>query len=166
MRGAERIAVVANVPAMPFKGLKMIRCGKTSQTAIAAMSLLAERYDAGETALSSVEIARLRNLSAPLVAKLLSTLSTAGLVDGTRGPGGGYWLARPPAEISLQDIVLVFEREHDMIMCPFGPDWCGHHDPCPMHDTLIALDEQWSTYLRDTNLAIFHAQSSRATKRR
>lgn len=133
----------------------MIRCGKTAQTAIAAASLLAERYDGGETALSSLEIARRRNLSAPLVAKLLSTLSTAGLVDGFRGPGGGYWLARPPSEISLKDIVEVFEKEQEMIMCPFGPGWCGNNAPCPMHETLSALDGQWTRYLNETNLAIF-----------
>ena len=143
------------MPLNPFNGLKMIRCGKTAQTAIAAVSLLAEHYDGGETALSSVEIARRRNISPPLVAKLLSTLSTAGLVDGTRGPGGGYWLARPPAEISLQDIVSVFEKEHDMIMCPFGPGWCGHNDPCPMHHKLVELDREWSSYLVDTHLGIF-----------
>ena len=143
------------MPLIAFKGLKMIRCGKTAQTAIAAASLLAECYDGGETALSSVEIARRRNISPPLVAKLLSTLSTAGLIDGSRGPGGGYWLARPPETISLQDIVSVFEKEHDMIMCPFGPGWCGSHDPCPMHNSLVALDRQWSAYLTETNLRIF-----------
>jgi Rrf2 family transcriptional regulator, iron-sulfur cluster assembly transcription factor len=142
----------------------MIRCGKTAQTAIAAASLLAECYDGGETALSSLEIARRRNISLPLVAKLLSTLSTAGIVDGTRGPGGGYWLARPPKDIALVDIVSVFEKEHDTIMCPFGPGWCGNHEPCPMHHTLMALDQQWSTYLSETNLGIFQRSSAPAAR--
>lgn len=143
----------------------MIRCGKTAQTAIAAASLLAECYDGGETTLSSLEIAKRRNISLPLVAKLLSTLSTAGIVEGTRGPGGGYWLARPPKEIALVDIVSVFEKEQDTIMCPFGPGWCGNHEPCPMHDTLMALDQQWSAYLSETNLGIFQRSKAAAAPR-
>lgn len=142
----------------------MIRCGKTAQTAIAAASLLAESYDEGKTALSSIEIARRRNISAPLVAKLLSTLSTAGIIDGTRGPGGGYWLARPPKDITLQHIVEVFEKEHESIMCPFGPGWCGNNEPCPLHDTLDTLNREWHAYLNDTNLGVFQRKPAPAEK--
>lgn len=133
----------------------MIRCGKTAQTAISIMSLLAERYDDGETRLSSPEISRLRGQPTTLVAKLLTLLSSAGLVLGTRGPGGGYWLARRPEDIRLQEIVEVFEREQDKILCPFGPNWCGNNEPCPMHDSLAEMDRQWNSYLRETHLGIF-----------
>lgn len=133
----------------------MFRCGKTSQTAIACASLLAECYDAGKTRLSSPEIAKRRELPAPLVAKVLTVLSTAGIVDGTRGPGGGYWLSRNPETISLAQIVAAFEKEQDRMLCPFGPNWCGHNDPCPMHDSIVEMDRQWTDYLRSTNLAVF-----------
>ena len=133
----------------------MLRCGKTSQTAIAAMSLLAQRYDGGRTRLSSLDIAAARQLPVPLVAKLLTSLSTAGLVSGTRGPGGGYWLSVPPEAIALADIVSVFEKDIDRMLCPFGPHWCGTGDPCPMHDSLTAFDAQWAEYLNETKLSVF-----------
>ncbi|MFT3867048.1 MAG: Rrf2 family transcriptional regulator [Nibricoccus sp.] len=136
----------------------MLRCGKTAQTAIAAMSALAERYDAGKTVLSSLDIAKDRNLPQPLIAKLLTTLSTGGLVDGTRGPGGGYWLAKAPSRISLADIAELFEKESEGIMCPFGPDWCGKGEPCPLHNELVAMNEQWETFMRKTTLAVFSAK--------
>ena len=98
----------------------MLRCGKTAQTAISAMSLLAERFAGGETRLSSEDVASNRNLPKPLVAKVLTILSTAGLVNGTRGPGGGYWLAKSPEAITLADITGRFEREFEGILCPFG----------------------------------------------
>lgn len=119
------------------------------------MSLLAERYDAGKTRLSSEDVAAVRKLPQPLVAKVLSTLSTAGLVNGTRGPGGGYWLARPPREISLADISARFEKESEGMMCPFGPEWCGNGDPCPMHDDILEMGRQWDDYMRNTTLAVF-----------
>ncbi len=141
----------------------MIRFGKTAQTAISAMSLLAEVYDGGKTKLSSLEIAERRGLPQPVVAKVLTIVSSLGLVDGTRGPGGGYWLRKPPEKIALLDIVEEFERQDSRIMCPFGPDWCGHGAPCPMHDSLARMDNEWTTYLRDTRLSVF--QKTAAAKR-
>lgn len=139
----------------------MVRFGKVAQTAIAAMSLLAERYDGGETKLSSGDIAAARHLPQPIVAKVLTTLSSLGLVDGTRGPGGGYWLKKRPEQISLLDIVAEFERTDAGIMCPFGPQWCGTGDPCPMHDSLLKLAGEWQHYLEGTRLDIFQARTSR-----
>ncbi len=140
----------------------MIRFGKTAQTAVSAMSLLAEVYDGGKTKLSSAEIAERRDLPQPVVAKVLTIVSSLGLVDGTRGPGGGYWLKKTPDKISLLDIAQEFERQDDRIMCPFGPNWCGKGEPCPMHDSLVRQDEEWTSYLRDTRLSVFQKP---ATKR-
>lgn len=137
----------------------MLRCGKTAQTAISAMSLLAERFDAGLTRLSSEDVATARRLPQPLVAKVLTTLSTAGLVNGTRGPGGGYWLAKEPGDITLADITERFERDFPAILCPFGPGWCGCHDPCPLHDDLAEANRRWDRYLRTTTLAVFAPKS-------
>lgn len=40
---------------------------------------------------------------------ILTQLRRAGLVRSQRGPDGGFWLARPAAEISLADIIRVIE---------------------------------------------------------
>lgn len=135
-----------------------MKFGKTAQTGISVISLLAEDFPKGKVVRSSADIAEVRHLPQPLVAKVLTTLSTAGLVDGTRGPGGGYWLAKPPAEISLHRVVTVFEKAEKGLMCPFGPQWCGHGDPCPMHDKLVALKADWEAYLTTTTLDIFVRQ--------
>jgi Rrf2 family protein len=141
----------------------MLRCGKTAQTAISATSLLAERYDAGRTKLSSEEVAKKRRLPRPLVAKVLTTLSAAGILSGTRGPGGGYWLARTPDTISLADITERFERESAEVMCPFGPGWCGKNQPCPLHGALSEINERWDRYLRETTLAVFTKKTAPAS---
>ena len=142
----------------------MLRCGKTAQTAISAMSLLAERYDAGTTRLSSEDVATARQLPKPLVAKVLSILSTAGLVNGTRGPGGGYWLAKPPREIALVDICSCFQKGAEALMCPFGPGWCGNGDPCPMHDAIVEMSRQWEEYMERTTLALFQPKKRHAAR--
>lgn len=132
----------------------MFRYGKTAQNAISAMSYLAEVYNEDKR-LSSLDIAKKRELSKPLVAKLLVVLSQADLVAGAPGPGGGYALARDPSEISLLEIVSLFEKNEDRMMCPFGPNWCGHRDPCPLHDELVAMNDQMYQFLAGTKLDSF-----------
>jgi Rrf2 family protein len=132
----------------------MFRYGKTAQNAVSAMSYLAEVYT-GRSRLSSLDIADRRNISKPLVAKLLVVLSQAGLVNGAPGPSGGYALARDPSQISLLEIVSLFEKVEDRSMCPFGPDWCGNGDPCPLHDQLVALNDRMYQFLAGTKLDAF-----------
>ncbi len=114
---------------------RMFGYGKMSANAVAAVSALAERYPE-KVRLSSLEIAKNRNLSQPLVAKVLTILSQHGLVEGSRGPGGGYRLTRHPKNITVLDIVELFEGHRDTNSCPFGPGWCGVGEKCPLHDTL------------------------------
>jgi Rrf2 family transcriptional regulator, iron-sulfur cluster assembly transcription factor len=133
----------------------MIRYGKSTQNAIAAMSRLSEAYHGG-LRLSSHDIAESRDLSRTLIAKLLTQLSQARLVSGTTGPGGGYTLARPPTEISLYDIAAVFERVADKLACPFGPNWCGTGKRCPMHDKFTKLDDDFEHFLKTATLDIFN----------
>jgi Rrf2 family iron-sulfur cluster assembly transcriptional regulator len=98
---------------------------KLVQAGIAAVSYLAA-VDSESRLAGSAEIAESREISRTLVAKILTILSRAGIVAGTPGPSGGYRLARPAGEISLLDVVRVFEDLDDRVMCPFGPNWCGH----------------------------------------
>ena len=127
---------------------------KASQNAIAAMSRLAELYHESSAVASSRDIADSRNLPGPIVAKILPVLSRGGLISGSPGPGGGYRLSRPPAEISLHDITDLFERDA-ATACPYGPGWCGTGEPCPLHNSLMAVQHIIDEYLRNTTLAVF-----------
>ncbi|MFV0414948.1 MAG: RrF2 family transcriptional regulator [Chthoniobacterales bacterium] len=118
----------------------MLSYSKLAQTGIAAVSYLAEISPENRLA-GSAEIAEKRHLSRTLVAKILTKLSAANIVFGKSGPTGGYQLARPPAEITLLDVIKVFENPDNKVMCPFGPNWCGIGPTCPAHDTLFNLHE-------------------------
>jgi Rrf2 family protein len=132
---------------------RMIR-QKATLNAIAAMSRLAELYGQPAGLVSSREIAESRNLPVPVVGKILTDLSRAGLVHGSPGPNGGYRLSRPPAEISLYDVAVLFERESEL-QCPFGPGWCGNRERCPLHDSLAAMNQIFQDYIKNTTFAAF-----------
>jgi Rrf2 family iron-sulfur cluster assembly transcriptional regulator len=130
--------------------------GKTAQTAIAAVSRLAEVYDSRKPVkLNSAEIATVRDLSQPVVAKVLTILSQAGIVNGSPGPGGGYWLRRTPASVNLYEVVSLFERLEENVSCPFGPAYCGNGPHCPMHHDLLAIREHIITFLKSITFAKF-----------
>lgn len=132
--------------------------GKTSGNAIAVMSYLAANPKRRS---GSAEIADARGISRPLAAKLLTQLATGGLVAGHPGPGGGYTLARPAEEIRLIDIASLFEHTDAPTLCPFGHDWCGKGDPCPLHDAIAEIQNTNRRFLEDTHLAVFAAEGAR-----
>lgn len=119
----------------------MFTYSKLAQAGIAAVSYLAAVSSEKRLA-GSAEITESRQLSRQLVAKILTLLSSAGLVEGKPGPTGGYQLARPASEITLLDVVRVFEDPQDRVMCPFGPNWCGVGPNCPLHFTLLEMHQK------------------------
>jgi len=129
--------------------------GKSTENAIAAMSRLAEVWDGGTTLLSATQIAENRKLQKPFVSKILSNLSQAGLVQGTRGPGGGFKLSRAPSEITLHDVYLVFERENESTNCPFGGGICGVGLSCVLHENLVELQDSKREFLKNTSFEQF-----------
>ncbi|WP_448659668.1 RrF2 family transcriptional regulator [Sphingomonas sp. CJ99] len=56
-------------------------------------------------------------LPLPTVQKLVSRLSAAGLIESSRGTGGGFRLSRPPAAITLADIIEAIEGPIAMTAC-------------------------------------------------
>ena len=54
------------------------------------------------------------SVSLPMVAKILNRLVQGGVAASRPGPGGGYSLARPAAEIRLMEIVALSGREREV----------------------------------------------------
>lgn len=126
--------------------------GKTASNAIAVMSYLAAT---APQRVRSAVIAKARDISPVFTAKLLTQLAGAGLVSGQPGPGGGYTLAKPPAEIRLMDVVTLFEQIDERSRCPYGAHWCGKGAPCPLHDTITDMIATNRNYLQNTRLSVF-----------
>ena len=133
--------------------------GKATETAMAAMGYLAERYDEDER-VSAADIAEARHLQGPFVSKILTELARAGLVVGTRGPGGGFRLARDPDDIHLNEVSELFERDTGDA-CPFGGGVCGEGEPCPLHDKFAAVRKAADRILHKTTFGVFRRKRSK-----
>jgi len=90
----------------------------------------AARHCGGER-VSAGQLAEETHLPAPTVQKLVSRLSSAGLLRSTRGVGGGLKLARPPAAITLADIIEAVEGPIALTACvEEGRADCTLEDAC------------------------------------
>jgi Rrf2 family protein len=86
-----------------------MRFSAKAQYACVAMVELACNY--GErTPVHLKTIAEGHGISQRFLVQILLQLKASGLVDSTRGAAGGYQLAKPPAEISLADIVGAIDQ--------------------------------------------------------
>ncbi|QTR49864.1 Rrf2 family transcriptional regulator [Candidatus Thiothrix anitrata] len=79
------------------------------QHAIMAMLTLAIHDNTGAMRLGDIAIQQ--GISLSYLEQIFARLRNGGLVEGIRGPGGGYRLARPAEEISLAEIATVAEQE-------------------------------------------------------
>ncbi|APX88739.1 Rrf2 family transcriptional regulator [Brevirhabdus pacifica] len=80
--------------------MKLSTKGRYAMVALADLAARAE----GELT-SLVAISKRQDISLPYLEQLFVKLRRAGLVESVRGPGGGYRLARPAAEIRVADIL-------------------------------------------------------------
>ena len=66
---------------------------------------------------SSEEISGATGIARPYLVRILATLSNKGIVVSKKGTGGGYALARPPAEISLKEVMRAIDGPVAPLAC-------------------------------------------------
>ena len=88
------------------------------------------------------EIAVSENIPGHFLSKILNELTHKGFVQGTRGPGGGFVLARPANEILVMDVITSIDGADSISRrCVLGLDDCSDDQPCPLHDTCKGFKE-------------------------
>lgn len=115
-----------------------------------ALVELATRWKKGPTLLR--DIARRQNISLPYLARLMSPLVTAGLVRSTRGAHGGVWLAKPPGDIKLSEVVRLLEGPVSPMECVTNSDGCPQSDLCATRDVWSELERAMNRLLTSTTL--------------
>ena len=106
------------------------------------------------------EIARQMDVPEDFLAKILKTLVDQGLVKSTRGPHGGYALARNPADVSFLDVIEAVEGPVALNVCLDGEDACGHSTSCTMVDVWRQGQERMLDVYRQSKLADLAFKSS------
>lgn len=98
------------------------------------------------------DIALCQDISLSYLEQLFARLRRAGLVEGVRGPGGGYRLGRPIDRITVADIITAVDEPLDTTRCG-GHQNCYHGDRCLTHELWRELNEHIAEFLNGVTLA-------------
>ena len=89
---------------------------------------LARHYNRGPVQIG--EISKRQDISVKYLEQLIRPLKQANLVTSVRGPKGGHLLAKKPADISLGQVVRLFEGQSELVECISHPEKCAMSQDC------------------------------------
>jgi Rrf2 family protein len=112
---------------------------------------LAGHYQKGPVFLR--DIARSQEISEKYLGQIAIDLKLAHLIDGFRGAHGGYVLTKPPSEIRVYDIVVVFEGDLALVECARDPSLCNRASHCIAHEVWHKLGQVMTETLEAITLA-------------
>ncbi len=134
-----------------------------------ALAVLAENY--GKGTVSAKEISEREDISTSFLEQLLAQLRRKGLVKGVRGPGGGFKLVKPPADILISDIVEALEGPVCVARCLVeeedpAAETCERFDDCPAVPLLRKLEEDLNSVLNSYRLSDLQTMSRKKANRK
>ncbi len=115
-----------------------------------ALLELALRYKEGPVPLK--DIARSQQVSVWYLEHLITPLIAAGIIRSTRGAKGGVWLAKPPEEIRLSEIIQLLEGSTAPVECVNNPETCSRSESCVTRDIWDELKKAIDGVLESTTL--------------
>ena len=118
--------------------------------AVSAMVDLTMR--GGKNPITLASISERQKISLSYLEQLFGKLRRSKIVESVRGPGGGYYLARPGSKITVAEIVRAVDEPMDVTGCGGRGDCLGDEQPCITHELWMGLSEKIYSYLGEVTL--------------
>ncbi len=96
------------------------------------------------------------------LSKVMGTLKSQGMVSSSRGPHGGYSLAKDPAAITLREVARVFDGDRTECSCLLAYGSCGDCVRCPMRGLWDNNRMAISRFLDDVTIGALAARAGLA----
>ncbi|HMT94166.1 Fe-S cluster assembly transcription factor [uncultured Thiothrix sp.] len=129
-----------------------MRLSTKGRYAVTAMMDLAIHDYEGPVTLA--DISNCQGISLSYLEQLFAKLRKSGLVEGVRGPGGGYRLGKPAGQISIADIIAAVDENIDATRCK-GSEDCHGGEKCLTHQLWTDLSKSLYEFLDSLTLASF-----------
>lgn len=114
----------------------------TTRYAIRAVIYLALNNESS-TKIGIKQISKELDIPTPFLGKILQSLAKHKLLSSTKGPHGGFGLAKDPFQISLMDIVEIIDGLDNFNSCILGLPSCTEDNAhCPIHKNYAGIREQ------------------------
>jgi Rrf2 family nitric oxide-sensitive transcriptional repressor len=130
-----------------------------SQTAEYALRAIVYLADQGDSPRTTQQIAVVTHVPPGYLAKVMQSLSRAGLVSSQRGLYGGFVLAQSAKTLTVLDVVQAIDPLRRIESCPLGLE--GHLSLCPLHRRLDSAVVMVEKALRESTIAELLAESAK-----
>jgi len=127
----------------------LLRISDAASLAFHAMVFMVEP---AEQWVSTHEVASALCVSENHLAKVCQRLSKAGLIEGTRGPKGGFRLVKPADSIKLLEIYEAIDGPLDPAHCLLGKQVCSRRN-CILGGLMETINREVTDKLSNTTLA-------------
>jgi len=124
----------------------------TTKGRFAVTAMLDLALNDGKGPVTLAGISRRQNISLSYLEQLFGKLRRRTLVDSVRGPGGGYTLSRPVAQVSVAEIIRAVDEPLDATQCG-GRENCQEEQRCMTHELWSTLNEKMFEYLNSVKLS-------------
>ena len=118
-----------------------------------ALRASVELASLGEGHVKAEALSRAQSIPLRFLEQILLDLKHAGLVASQRGAEGGYWLARPPAEISLADVIRAVEGPLANVRGVRPEELAYEGSSAALRDVFVALRANVRAVLEEVTLA-------------
>lgn len=122
----------------------------TAQYALRAMVYIAAQPM--EKPVLAKEISARTGVPPHYLSRILRDAVRGGLLESSRGVGGGFRLSRPKNKIRLLDVLSPFDDVLDRSKCPFGQPRCNDSMPCGFHEYWKPIKVAYTQMLEQTTL--------------
>jgi len=114
-------------------------------------------------ALTLSVIARRQRVKPKYLEQILFRLRRARLINGKKGPGGGFCLARDPKRIRLKEILDAVGESTAPVQCVMGKSdkYCSYNNPCLMQECWRELKKQIDLFFNNHTLDDVCSQANR-----
>lgn len=129
---------------------------RATEYAIRAI-LYMSRQPAGEIVYKK-DICKAQDITPAFLTKILQPLIKDGIVGSQRGVGGGFYLAKPPAEITLLDIIKSQEGPVYLNQCLIQDGNCEREFFCPVHGAWAEIRKEFMGTLSRYDFATLAAK--------
>ncbi len=102
--------------------------------------------------ISAKELSENLDIPYKFLTKIMTELVRVGFIESIRGREGGYRFLRKASDITVGDVLVLFNDAIKDEECILGIDTCNEKQKCALHDKWIKSKEQLQKMFRESTI--------------
>ena len=123
---------------------------RNTDYAVRALCCIAEQK---QEVISADQLVKSLEMPRPFLRKILQTLNKEGLLNSSKGKGGGFTLAVSPGKITLTDVMKIFQGPIRLNECKFKKSDCPYISDCLLKKKIDEIEKEVIAKLKAITIA-------------